>query len=62
MLTKLDPHLVLIAEAALLMVVVFRDADISVKVVRWFIRSCEQGEQVGVDDGGRLALSASNQP
>lgn len=37
--TKSDPHLAFIAEAALLIVVVFREADISVNVVRWFIRS-----------------------
>lgn len=54
MLTKPDPHLALIADAALLIVVVLREADMSVNVVRWFIRSCEQGEQVGVDDGGKL--------
>lgn len=57
MLTKLDPHLALIAEAALLMVVMFKEADMSVDVVRWFIKSCEQGEQVGVDEGGRLRLA-----
>lgn len=57
-LTKLAPHLALIAEAALLIVVVFREADMSVNVVRWFIRSFEQGEHVGVDDGGRLSQSS----
>lgn len=34
MLTKSDPHLALIADAALLMVVVLREADMSVNVVR----------------------------